>query len=130
MACKIAKAAGALSVLVVEPQAGKRAMALQFGAEAVFDPAQKGWLDEFIGKTPDKVGADVVLEISGSMAGIRGAFEMTRPGGEVALLGIPSSPVPLNLTEAIIFKGIDRPRHQRPSHVRDLVSVRALSDRT
>jgi threonine 3-dehydrogenase len=106
MACKIAKAAGALRVLVVEPQPAKRALALSLGAEAAFDPAQPGWLDEFIRKTQDGVGADVVLEISGSAAGIRNAFAMTRPGGEVALLGIPSSPVSLNLSEAIIFKGI------------------------
>jgi threonine 3-dehydrogenase len=106
MACKIAKAAGALSVLVVEPQPKKRAMALQFGAEEAYDPAQGGWLEEFARKTPDGVGADVVLEISGSVPGIRNAFEMVRPGGEVALLGIPSNPVTLNLSEAIIFKGV------------------------
>lgn len=106
MACKIAKAAGALSVLIVETQPRKRALALEFGAEAAFDPAQAGWLEAFTRKTPDEVGADVVLEISGSKAGIASAFEMARPGGEVALLGIPSSPVTLNLSEAIIFKGI------------------------
>ena len=40
------------------------------------------------------------------MAGIRSAFEIVRPGGEVALLGIPANPVTLNLSEAIIFKGV------------------------
>ncbi len=30
--------------------------------------------------------------------------KMVRPGGEVALLGIPSNPVTLNLSEAIIAK--------------------------
>jgi len=106
MACKIAKAAGALSVLVVETQPAKRALAVEFGAEDAYDPTQPGWFEEFAKKTSDGVGADVVLEISGSLAGIRNAFEMVRPGGEVALLGIPSNPVTLNLAEAIIFKGI------------------------
>ncbi len=106
MACKIAQAAGALTVLVLEPQARKREFAMQFGAEAAYDPADSGWFAEFAKKTPDGVGVDVVLEISGSAAGIRSAFEMARPGGEVALLGIPSNPVTLNLSEAIIFKGI------------------------
>ncbi len=106
MACKIAKVDGALSVFVVEPQAAKRKLALEFGAEAAFDPTQTGWFQEFTGKTQDEIGADVVLEISGSAAGIRNAFEMVRPGGKVAMLGIPSSPVSLNLAEAIIFKGI------------------------
>lgn len=106
MACKIAQAAGALSVLVVEPLPHKRALALQSGAEAAFDPAEMGWLERFTRQTPDGVGADIVLEISGSMAGIRSAFDMVRPGGEIALLGIPSGDVSLNLSEAIIFKGV------------------------
>jgi len=106
MACKIAKAAGALSVVVVEPRPKKRELACQFGADDAYDPVKTGWLEEFIAKTPDGVGADIVLEISGSVSGIRNAFEMVRPGGDVALLGIPASPVTLNLSEAIIFKGV------------------------
>jgi len=106
MACKIAKAAGALTVVVLEPQARKRELAMQFGAEAAFDPAQKGWFDEFASKTPERVGADVVLELSGSLPGIKSAFDMVRPGGDIALLGIPSTAVTLNLSEAIIFKSL------------------------
>ena len=106
MACRIAKAAGALCVLVVEPRPHKRALALEMGAEEAYDPGELGWFEQFAAKTPDGVGADVVLEVSGSVAGIRNAFEMVRPGGEVALLGISSKPVTLNLSEAIIFKSV------------------------
>ena len=49
---------------------------------------------------------DVVLEMSGSRAGIHDTFEIVRPGGEVALLGIPPSDVSLNLSESIIFKSV------------------------
>ena len=60
-----------------------------------------------------------MLEMSGSRAGIRDTFEMVRPGGEVALLGIPPSDVTLNLSESIIFKsvtvrGINGRRCSRP----------------
>ncbi len=106
MACKIARSAGALSVLVLEPQAHKRALAIDMGAQAAFDPRHDGWLDDFLRETPDGVGVDVVLEISGAVAGIRNAFQMVRPGGEVALLGIPSSDVSLNLSDSIIFKSV------------------------
>jgi threonine 3-dehydrogenase len=106
MACKIAQSAGALSVLVLEPQAHKRALAAQMGAQAAFNPREQGWLQRFLKETPDEVGVDVVLEMSGSEAGIRNAFQMVRPGGEVALLGIPSSDIHLNLSESIIFKGV------------------------
>jgi threonine 3-dehydrogenase len=78
MACKIARVAGALMALVVEPQPKKRAMALQFGAEDAYDPAQPGWIEEFAGKT--------------RMASARTWFWRF--------------PVTLNLSEAIIFKGI------------------------
>ena len=106
IACKIAEAAGALSVSAVEPNPRKRQLAIDYGASAVFDPTQAGWKDQFLAATPEHVGVDVVLEMSGSAPGIRSAFEIVRPGGEVALLGIPSGDVGLNLSEAIIFKAV------------------------
>jgi len=106
IACKIAEAAGALSVSAVEPNPRKRQLAVDYGAGAVFDPTQAGWKEEFLATTPEHVGVDVVLEMSGSAPGIRSAFEIVRPGGEVALLGIPSGDVGLNLSEAIIFKAV------------------------
>lgn len=106
IACKIAEAAGALCVTAVEPNERKRKLAHEYGASAVFDPTQAGWKEAFLATTPEQVGVDVVLEMSGSAPGIRSAFEIVRPGGEVALLGIPSGDVGLNLSEAIIFKGV------------------------
>lgn len=106
MAVKIAVAAGALDVFVVEPQVHKRVLARECGAEHVFDPAEPRFQPAFLAATPDGVGCDVVLEMSGSPAGVRSAFELVRAGGEVALLGIPSKDVGLNLAEAIIFKAV------------------------
>ncbi len=106
MACKIAEAAGALSVAAVEPLPKKRELALKYGVGAVFDPGEPDWKDRLLADTPEQIGVDVVLEMSGSPGGIRSAFEIVRPGGEVALLGIPASDVGLNLSEAIIFKAV------------------------
>lgn len=100
MACEIAAAAGAVSVWAIEPLARKRAIALQSGASRVFDPAQPESLREIAGR------ADVVLEMSGSPAGIRTALDLAQAGGDVALLGIPSGDVTLNLSEGVIFKGL------------------------
>lgn len=106
IAIKIARAAGALNVVAVEPNDQKRQLALDCGVDAVFDPRQDDWKHNFLERTPEHVGVDVVLEMSGSPAGVRSAFEMVRPGGEVALLGIPSADVGLNLSELIIFKSV------------------------
>lgn len=106
IACKIAEAAGALSVTVVEPHPRKRELAFSYGAQLVFDPREDGWKQKLLGSTPDHVGLDVVLEMSGSVTGIHDAFDLVRPGGDVALLGIPSREVQLDLSGAIIFKGV------------------------
>ena len=106
MACKIASVAGALSVIAIDPQQHKRNLALRFGATAVFNPSENGWKKKLLTDTRESSGVDVVLEMSGSRAGILDTFELVRPGGEVALLGIPPSDVPLNLSESIIFKSV------------------------
>ena len=51
-------------------------------------------------------GVDLVLEMSGNPSAIRQALESVRSGGEVALLGLPSKDVSLNITRDLIFKGI------------------------
>jgi len=106
MACKIASVAGALSVIAIDPQEHKRQLAAQFGATAVYDPKEDGWKQTLLGRTRESSGVDVVLEMSGNKAGIRDSFEIVRPGGEVALLGIPPSDVMLNLSDGIIFKSV------------------------
>jgi threonine 3-dehydrogenase len=106
MACKIASVAGALSVIAIDPQQHKRDLALSFGANVALNPAEDGWKKRLLDHTRESSGVDVVLEMSGSRAGIRDTFELVRPGGEVALLGIPPSDVTLNLSESIIFKSV------------------------
>jgi threonine 3-dehydrogenase len=53
----------------------------------------------------DGTGVDVVLEMSGHPDAIRLGFKILRLGGRASLLGIPSRPMELNLSEDIIFKG-------------------------
>lgn len=104
MACKIASVAGALSVFAIDPQEHKRTLALGYGASRAFDPSSLDWKRELLAETRESSGVDVVLEMSGSRTGIRDCFELVRPGGEVALLGIPPADVTLNLSDSIIFK--------------------------
>jgi threonine 3-dehydrogenase len=50
------------------------------------------------------VGADAIIEASGSVVALEGAFRFLRKGGRCALIGLPSAPVRLNLGPDVIFK--------------------------
>jgi len=79
----VLKAAGASSVLAVEPLAHRREAAARYGADLVAEP---GALDlrELVG-----AGVDVAFEAAGNDEGVRLALESVRPGGRVVLAGIP-----------------------------------------
>ena len=79
----VLKAAGASSVLAVEPLAHRRAAAARYGADLVADPGAMD-LRELTG-----AGVDVAFEAAGSGEAVRVAVESVRPGGRVVLAGIP-----------------------------------------
>jgi L-iditol 2-dehydrogenase len=82
----VLKAAGASSVLAVEPLAHRREAAARFGADVVAEPGLAlGTVRELVG-----VGVDVAFEVAGTDEGVRLAVESTRPGGRVVLAGIPA----------------------------------------
>jgi L-iditol 2-dehydrogenase len=81
------KAAGARSVLAVEPLLHRRDAALRFGADQAADPgplADGGLMRELTGS-----GVDVAFEVAGNDEAVRLAMSSVRPGGRVVLAGIP-----------------------------------------
>jgi len=76
----VLKAAGADSVLAVEPLEHRRKAASRLGADVVAEP---GWSDL------SGVGVDVAFEAAGTDEAIGLALESVRPGGRVVLAGIP-----------------------------------------
>ena len=80
----VLKAAGASSVLAVEPLAHRREAAARYGADLVAEPG----LADLTG-----AGVDVAFEAAGarftSGDAVRLALESVRPGGRVVLAGIP-----------------------------------------
>jgi threonine 3-dehydrogenase len=105
MAIPVARAAGAASVYAIDVNPAKLALAERVGADAVFDARDPNLLDEIARRTGG-VGADVLLEMSGSASAIDAGLHMLRNGGRAALLGIPPDDVKINLAERIIFKGL------------------------
>lgn len=81
-----AKIAGARAVCVIEPSAGRRAMATELGATHVFEPGSPG-IAAFLRDQTD-AGPEVVFECAGARGTLQQAVELVRPGGQVILAGV------------------------------------------
>lgn len=77
-------AAGAGSVVVIEPNEARRALAHSLGATHTTTPDQAAAL---IGELSNGLGADVVYECVGRPETIQGAVDHVRRGGTVCLIG-------------------------------------------
>lgn len=90
-----ARAAGAGAVVLIEPQASRRALGARLGADLLVDPLEEDAaerVNRFIGLP----GADVVFECAGVPATIETAVTLARRGGVVSLVGVPNAPSQIN----------------------------------
>ena len=102
MATAVVRHAGARHVVVSEPNPVRRRLAEQMGATVTIDPRERALSDVFA--ELDMVeGFDVALEMSGQPAALTAAIAAMAHGGGVAILGIPSDEVVLDVN-AIVFK--------------------------
>jgi threonine 3-dehydrogenase len=104
MAIGIAKAAGAVLVIGTEVTPYRLEMARLAGADLALNPLEQDVTTEITTCT-NGTGVDVLLEMSGNPSAIHEGFNVLRHGGYAALLGIPSRPVELDLSNEVIFKG-------------------------
>ena len=107
----VLKAAGASSVLAVEPLAHRREAAARYGADLVAEP---GALDlrELVG-----AGVDVAFEAAGNDEGVGLAVESVRPGGRVVLAGIPGDDAITLQASVARRKGLTIAMVRRMNHV-------------
>jgi L-iditol 2-dehydrogenase len=105
----VLKAAGASSVLAIEPLAHRREAATRYGADVVAEP---GPLRELAG-----AGVDVAFEAAGTGEGVRLAVESARPGGRVVLAGIPADDVIGFQASVARRKGLTIAMVRRMNHV-------------
>lgn len=82
-------------VVVVELDAGRRALAQQLGFTAYGpdEASDLGWLDEWT----DGAGADVVFEVSGAAAAVRSATTLAKVRGTIVVVAIHPEPRALDL---------------------------------
>jgi threonine 3-dehydrogenase len=102
MATAVVRHAGARFVVVSEPNPVRRELALRMGASVVVDPATEdlGEVQRALGMVE---GFDVALEMSGAPAAIHSAMDNMAHGGSIAILGIPTQDIALDVNE-IVFK--------------------------
>jgi threonine 3-dehydrogenase len=102
MATAVVRHAGARLIVVSEPNAYRRELAMRMGATVAVDPGERP-LAEVWAELGMVEGFDVALEMSGNPAALRTAIANMAHGGGVALLGIPSEDITLDMNQ-IVFK--------------------------
>jgi threonine 3-dehydrogenase len=102
MATAVVRHAGARFIVVSEPNAARREIAMRMGATVAVDPRERTMRDvqAELGMVE---GFDVALEMSGNPAALRGAIASMAHGGGIAILGIPTEEISLDVNE-IVFK--------------------------
>jgi threonine 3-dehydrogenase len=102
MAAAVARHAGARYVVVSEPNPVRRAIAERMGATLAVDPREHDLRDVATGLGMVE-GFDVALEMSGNAAALRAAIGAMAHGGAIAILGIPTEEISIDVNE-IVFK--------------------------
>ncbi len=102
MATAVVRHAGARYVVVSEPNGFRRELAGRMGATVVVDPRQRD-LHDVQAELGMVEGFDVALEMSGNPLALRAAIANMAHGGGVAILGIPTEEISLDVNE-IVFK--------------------------
>ena len=94
-----AKVVGASSVILVEPNAARRALAIELGATATIDPRDVSDTATAIRAASGGAGVDYALDTTGIPAIMTTASEVMLPNGQIGLIGIPppDATVPLNI---------------------------------
>jgi len=93
-----ALAGGCSKVIITDIIQQKLDLASRFGMVPVNVTRQN--LNDIVSGITDGWGADVVFEASGNEAAISRIFEPLCPGGRVVFIGMPVSPVPIDIVSA------------------------------
>ena len=100
MAIAVARHAGARHIVVSEPNAYRRGLAERMGATVVVDPRERDLRDvqTELGMVE---GFDVAMEMSGNAVALRTAISTMAHGGAIAILGIPTAEISIDINEIV-----------------------------
>jgi threonine 3-dehydrogenase len=100
----VLKAAGAAWVVAIDKNPMRLGLAERMGADLLLNVERDAVVPAILAGT-DGHGVDAMLEMSGSPGAYRDGFEALANGGRVALLGIPSKPLEIDVAKEVIFRG-------------------------
>ena len=103
LAIAAVKAMGAFQIVATDIRADRLDLARRLGADIALDPTKTDVVAEALVLTHG-VGVDSFIDASGSEKAIQLAFQCLRKGGKAALIGLPSTPVSLNMGVDVVFK--------------------------
>jgi L-iditol 2-dehydrogenase len=111
----MARIAGAGEVLLTEPLESRREFALEYCADAVFDPSSEDVVRAIMEATGGR-GVDVAFEAAGAPETPEHAARVARPGGKVIVIGIPSDDQMLMSASNVRRKGLTIKLVRRMKH--------------
>ena len=101
MATAVARFTGARHVVVSEPNPYRRELATRMGATLAIDPRERALASVF--EELDMVeGFDVAMEMSGNAQALRDVLGSMAHGGGVAILGLPTGEIGLDINEVVM----------------------------
>jgi len=100
MAAAVARHAGARFVVASEPNPARRELAIRMGATHVVDPTAES-LQDVQHRLGMVEGFDVVMEMSGNSGALRDAVANMAHGGAMAILGIPTAEIPIDVSKVV-----------------------------
>ena len=101
MATAVARHAGARHIVVSEPNSFRRELAIRMGATMAIDPRERALPDVF-GDLDMVEGFDVAMEMSGNARALRDAIASMAHGGGVAILGLPTEEISLDINMVVM----------------------------
>jgi len=120
---QLARLSGAAAVISIEPEESRHPFAQRAGADVICHPSDAA---VELGRRRGAVGADVVIEASGSLVAAQSSFELVRRGGTVLLFGVypqgetvPVSPFRINEDELRVVGSLNNPS----THARALALI-------
>ncbi len=100
-----ARSLGAKKIIAVAGTEIHMKIAKKMGADIIINRHEQDPLEAIMSETDNK-GADVALEMSGSEQALQQALKCVKPTGSVAVLGLPTKEISIDVSKQIVLKDI------------------------